>query len=61
MYNNACTILINLRFQESVPFYCRGLALSNSFYELNETQASIRPTAGETYNEIENASVSIKQ
>lgn len=38
----------------------KGLALSNSLYELNETQASIRPTAGETYNEIENASQSPK-
>lgn len=32
----------------------KGRALSNVFYELNATQASIRPTAGETYNEIEN-------
>lgn len=32
----------------------KGRALSSVFYELNATQASIRPTAGETYNEIEN-------
>lgn len=32
----------------------KGRALCNSLYEFNETQASIRPTAGETYNEIEN-------
>lgn len=48
---NTCTIL----------FYCRGRKLSNVFYELNATQASIRPTAGETYNEIENEPVSIEQ
>uniref|UniRef100_A0A8W8LZI2 Uncharacterized protein n=1 Tax=Magallana gigas TaxID=29159 RepID=A0A8W8LZI2_MAGGI len=32
----------------------KGRALCNSLHELNETQASVRPTAGETYNEIEN-------
>lgn len=42
-------------------FYCRGRALCNSLHELNETQASVRPTAGETYNEIENEPVSIEQ
>lgn len=61
-YNTCiCTLLIDLSFQEPVRFYCRGRALCNSLYELNATQASIRPTAGETYNEIENEPVSIEQ
>lgn len=41
-------------------FTKKRLALSNSLYELNETRASIRPTVGETYNEIENESQSPK-
>lgn len=41
-------------------FFCRRRTISNSLYELNETHATIRPTAGETYNEIENETQSPK-
>lgn len=39
-------------------FNCRRRAIFNSLYELNETQTTVRPTVGDTYNEIENEPVS---
>lgn len=32
----------------------KGRAISNSLYELNGAQTTVRPTVGDTYNEIEN-------
>lgn len=32
----------------------KGRTISNSIYELNETKTTVRPTVGDTYNEIEN-------
>lgn len=50
----------NLKFCEPVLFCCRRRAISNSLYELNEAKTTVRPTVGDTYNEIENEPVSFK-
>lgn len=48
----------NLKFWEPVLFVVEGVP--NSLYELNEAQTTVRPTVGDTYNEMENEPVSFK-